>query len=126
MVPVLLVGHSLGAILSVYYSRCCQPPPGIDILGCASISGRLKDTPSRLRPYFYESLAPHLAAIQNAEGPPVFGIAASHDWLVPMEALKRDVVIPGTSHLSVLDDPRTWEHLCQWIREMTKPQDVAI
>ncbi len=103
-VQVNLVGHSLGGIIAAEFLRL-HPEM---VKGVITVGSRLKP----MGKVGYEGIRTHLNMLQgwleHSKGNiPLFNVAASHDWLVPQEAVlvgasKWQRVMPKTSHLSVL------------------------
>jgi predicted esterase len=110
MPPIDLVGHSQGAMIACEYSYVREPDVAVNQV--VSIAGRLR--PLGWPTWFYRHLIPNIEAIEQAPKDTLATIAASHDWLVPIEAVhvatnpRRQTTVMGTGHVSVVYHKETW------------------
>ncbi len=105
-----LIGHSQGAMIACQYAYVNTPE--VEVNQVVSIAGRLRPI-GRIK-WLYNKLIPTIEAIEEAEKPTLATIAASHDWIVPIEAvhvgpLARQTTIMGAGHLSVVHHQETYD-----------------
>lgn len=115
-----LIGHSQGAMIACEYAYVSNPD--VEVNQVVSIAGRLRPI-GRIK-WLYKKLIPTIEAIEQAEKPTLATIAASHDWIVPQEAVlvaapARQTTVQGTGHLSVVHHHDTWDTLSNLLRTNT-------